>query len=166
MYIIFEIIHRMLLQGESNMMQFQSESSYAYNNCTFGLAPPIHFTYCSFWDGAAGHWQLNCVDVVCRKCRPGHVNRKYKAWLSTPPFCLTHTHILYIPEILFHSTHLDSRTRAKLEPSGPHMTWAMLTSCLPIESGGPSCMSETPSHTRYSLSSGTLQRHRKGLNSS
>lgn len=58
----------------------------------------------------------------------------------------------------FSDTHLERRIRAKLEPSGPHITWAMLISCLLKESGESFQISETPSHTRYSLRSGTLQR--------
>lgn len=36
---------------------------------TFSLSPAIHFTYGSLWDGAAGHGELDRVDVVCWKCR-------------------------------------------------------------------------------------------------
>lgn len=69
----------------------------------------------------------------------------------------------YITEIIFPGTHLESLRRAKLEPSGPHITWAIVTSCLLDQSGAPSRMSETPSHTRYSLRFGTLNRHKKKL---
>lgn len=69
----------------------------------------------------------------------------------------------YITEIIFPGTHLESLRRAKLEPSGPHITWAIVTSCLLDQSGAPSRMSDTPSHTRYSLRFGTLNRHKKKL---
>lgn len=59
----------------------------------------------------------------------------------------------------FSGTHWERRIMAKLEPSGPHITWAMLISCLLKESGESFQISETPSHTRYSLRSGTLKRH-------
>lgn len=84
-------------------------------------------------------------------------DRKYKAWSTSP----THTQInISFALFFFSDTHWDSRIRAKLEPSGPHITWAMLTSCLLDKSGAPSEISETPSHTRYSLRSGTLGSHK------
>lgn len=45
-------------------------------------------------------------------------------------------------------TYFESLIRAKLEPSGPQITWAMLTSCLLDHSEPPSLILETPSHTR------------------
>lgn len=64
----------------------------------------------------------------------------------------------------FRSTNFESLRRAKLDSLGPHITWAILTSCLLGLSGDPSRRSETPSHTRYSLRSGTLKEHKKNNN--
>lgn len=132
--------------------------------CTFGLAPSVHFTHSSFWDSTPSHRQLNRMDIVCRKGRPRHRILWTQKIQNTINITYTEREIYrYIFEMIFPGTHLDSLMRAKLEPSGPHITWAMLTSCLLDQSGAPSRISETPSHTWYSLRSGTLERQKTEL---
>lgn len=122
------------------------------NTSTFSLSPAIHFTYGSLWDGAAGHGELDRVDVVCWKCRSEHRQNTWKSFHSI-------YYTVKISEFILHETYFDSLIRAKLEPSGPHITWAILTSCLLDQSGVPSWILETPSQTVYSLRSGTLHKH-------
>lgn len=128
------------------------------------LSLPIHTFYIIFLQGWSTQPQVAGLCGRCLQDEQAYVyltkteRRKRDQTHTHPCLSIIHTR-LYIFCILYSDTHWDSRIRAKLEPSGPHITWAMLISCLLDSSGEPLRISETPTHTRYSLRSGTLESH-------